>query len=381
MKNGGNTVYFDNAATSFPKPKRVLYEVNRCISEYCGNPGRSSHRLSVAASEAIYDARSALAVFFGCRKPENVIFTLNATYALNIAIRSFVRRGDRVLISNVEHNSVIRPLHAVGADLRIFDSFRGKQTILAEVEKHLQSGIDAVVCNHASNICSAVNPVMEIGSLCRKYGVRYIVDISQSAGHCRIDMQKLKADAVCAPFHKGLFGIQGGGFVIFGEGVRHETLPLFVSGGNGMSAFDPSMPDMLPERLEAGTLPTPAAVSLIHGIDYITETGIDEIRGAEEALSRRIGDMLASTKGITLYGNGVSDGSTLLFNAEGFTSHELADRLDRYGICTRAGFHCSPLAHQKLGTGESGAVRLSFSCMNDIREADRFYRALKQIIS
>ncbi|MBQ7500364.1 MAG: aminotransferase class V-fold PLP-dependent enzyme, partial [Clostridia bacterium] len=233
----------------------------------------------------------------------------------------------------------------------------------------------------ASNVCSAVNPVEDIGSLCRRYGVRFIVDASQSAGHRRIDISKLKADAVCAPFHKGLFGIQGGGFVIFGEGIRHELIPVFVSGGNGMTAFDPSMPDILPERLEAGTLPTPAAVSLIRGIGYINEIGLEEINRREEAVSRRIEDMLSSTKGIAVYGNVSAGGSTILFNAEGLTSYELADRLDRYGICTRAGFHCSPLAHQKLGTGESGAVRLSFSCFNDVREADRFYRALKQIIS
>ncbi|MBQ7499269.1 MAG: aminotransferase class V-fold PLP-dependent enzyme, partial [Clostridia bacterium] len=159
MKNIDKIIYFDNAATSFPKPPRVLSGVTRCIAEYCGNPGRSSHRLSVAASEAIFEARSAAAALFGCKKPENVVFTLNATYALNIAIRSFVRRGDRVLISNIEHNSVIRPLHAIGANTEVFDSFKDKQEIIADVERRLQSGLDAVVCNHASNICSAVNPV------------------------------------------------------------------------------------------------------------------------------------------------------------------------------------------------------------------------------
>ena len=300
MKTNSDIIYFDNAATGFPKPPQVISEVRRCISEYCGNPGRSSHRLSAAASRAIYEARTSTAELFGCGRPENVVFTLNATYALNIAIRAFVRRGDRVLISNIEHNSVIRPLHAIGARVVIFDSFAPENEILADVERSLKNGVSAVVCNHASNVCPAVNPVEKIGALCRRYGAKYIVDASQSAGHYDIDTGRLCADAVCAPFHKGLCGIQGGGFIIFGEGVDPAAIPAFAAGGNGMRTFDPDMPDILPERLEAGTLPTPAAVSLTYGIRFIRSAGTEEIRRREKAVSNRIRDMLSSMKKITV---------------------------------------------------------------------------------
>lgn len=378
--------YFDNAATTFPKPSPVYTEVEKCIRSYCGNPGRGSHALSRAAAEKIFECREEAASFFGLDAPENIVFTLNTTTALNMAIKGLLRRGDHILISDMEHNSVWRPIHRLALEGQIdYDIFKTFSTseriptseeICREIQSKLRPKTKAVICTHASNICSMSFPLAEIGALCRSRGIFFIVDAAQSAGHIPIDMEKMQIDLLCAPGHKALYGIQGCGILLLGQEIKLDTL---TEGGNGIRSLDPEMPALSPERYESGTLPTPAIAGLCEGIRFIKRVGVDTIAAHEQRLYKRLREMLIQTSGITIYAPQFL-GSTLLFSVDGMPSDTVGRELDDRGFCVRCGFHCSALGHQTLQTPESGAVRVSFGYFNHPSEIERFYRALREII-
>ena len=372
-------IYLDNAATSFPKPPKVLREVQRCLSTYCGNPGRGSHRLSNAAGEKVYEVRELLADFFGCENSENVIFTLNDTYALNLALKGFLRPGDHVIISNFEHNSVYRPICAMAEcsliKYSVFDALA--PDTVGQIEKLIRPNTRAVIANHASNICSLTLPIKKIGKLCQERGLLFIVDSAQSAGHTDIDMGKMGIDVLCAPAHKGLMGIQGCGFLALRDG-----LPLpepIIEGGSGVNSLEAQMPDQLPERLEAGTLPTPAIAALGEGIKFVRSVGTDEISRHSAQLFTLTLDRLSSLKGVKVYAP-KHQGSTLLFSVNGIPSDTVSSHLDKNDICTRSGFHCCPLGHSALGTPEDGAVRISYGIFNRESDIDVLYRAVKDLL-
>lgn len=378
------TIYFDNAATSFPKPKKVLYEVNNCIKNYCGNSGRSSHFLAMESSRRIYECREVLSDFLGLDQPENIIFTMNTTYALNILIKGLLRRGDHVLISDIEHNSVYRPiykLHEDGIiDYDVFPSMCGNiaaspQRICAGIEKLIKPNTKLVICSQASNICSYSLPVGEIGAFCRKHGILLAVDAAQSAGHTRIDMRNMQIDALCAPAHKALYGIQGVGFLALSDNIPLDTI---IEGGNGINSLDGQMPDLPPERFESGTLPTPGIVGLCNGIKEINRIGIDEIAEHEATLHNMLTERLLDIDNLTLY-NPQYHGAVLLFNINNVPSEKTASALGDMGICTRGGFHCSALGHKTLQTPSNGAVRVSFGMFNTKTEVDEFFKAVKEL--
>ncbi len=373
-------IYFDNAATSFPKPAAVPFEMSRCIKNYCGNPGRSSHKLSLEAATKIYECRSLIAELFGSDTPENVVFTYNTTYALNMAVKSVLKKGDHVLISDLEHNSVLRPVAVLKAkgmiDYDIFPAAeRTKEEIISGIKKLIKQNTKALICTHVSNVCGIVLPIEEIGTLCKNAGIIFILDAAQSAGIYDIDVKKMNIDILCAPGHKGLLGPQGTGFAIFADELELDS---FIEGGNGVNSLEEEMPDFLPERFEAGTLSTPCIAGLGEGIKYINSLGLEEIRRREHALSLRLANILQNTKGVTLYAP-YAVGNTLLFNIDGMSSNKTAAEFDRAGICLRSGFHCSPLAHAALGTGDNGAVRASLGIFNRAEEIDVFYKCLKEI--
>lgn len=375
-------IYLDNAATTYPKPEGVYREVSRCMTDYCGNPGRGGHSLSLAAGRAVYDCRCLVAELFSA-EPENVIFTLNTTYALNMAIKGIVREGDHIIISNMEHNSVLRPVIATGCDYDIFDASKDTERILLEIASKLTPRTRMIVCTHRSNICPIRLPIKAIGQLCRKRGICFIVDAAQSAGVYPIDMRECCIDALCFAGHKSLYGIQGVGGVAFSNRYKGESarkLHTLVEGGSGIASLEEYMPSLLPERLEAGTLPTPAIAGLSQGIKAITEVGITHIREHEITLYRRMRERLCNHEFIQVYCRDIGYGETMLFNVEGMPSTTVADKLDREGICVRAGFHCAPLAHKHLGTGDSGAVRVSFGAFNTAEEVDIFCDVLNKII-
>lgn len=383
MEQGG-LIYLDNAATTYPKPPEVYSEVVRTFIQRGGNAGRGSHSLSMAAAEKIYECREAAARLFGVSDAERVIFTFNATYALNTVIKGLVRQGDHVLISDLEHNAVYRPIYKLAKEGVIsYDVFgtmpvRGEsvaERVCSDIARKLKKNTRMVVCAHSSNICSFTLPIKEIAEFCHRCGVLFVLDAAQSAGHENISVDKMKIDALCVPSHKGLYGPQGGGMVILGRGIVLDTL---AEGGNGVNSLEGGMPDFSPERYEAGTLPTATIAGLCAGINFVSEMGIENISRHEKALFRRAREFIGEIKGAKIY-LPEYEGSVLLFNIDGYSADTLCRELDRDGICVRSGYHCAALAHRTLKTREGGAVRISFGAFNTEKDIDSLYKSLKNI--
>ena len=372
MSSASDVIYLDNAATTFPKPLSVTKEVVRCMTEYCGNPGRGSHRLALEASEALYGTREKLDALFNGYGPEYCVFTLNTTYALIIALKSTVRPGCRILISDLEHNSVYRQaerLRTLGIEYDIFTTFGSDAAMTAEeINRKITKNTAVLICLLSSNICGSLMPVQTIGKLCRDHDITFIADAAQSAGVYETDMKRMNIDALCVPSHKGLYGPQGAAAVLFSERIGGR-LSTFIEGGSGSDSTSPFMPSVLPDRFEAGTMPTPAVAGLGKGIDFVASYGIGNLRRHEEELSSKLRRGIVNDGRFTVYSSDDSAG-IVLFNIKGIPSVKVSEELDSFGICTRAGFHCAPLAHRKLGTGDSGAVRVSFGAFNRPSDVD-----------
>ncbi len=379
-------IYFDNAATSFPKPRRVAEEQLRCMQVYGGNPGRGSHALALAAARKIYECREELASFFGSPNPENVIFTMNATMALNIAIKGLLQKGDHILISDMEHNAVFRPIYKLAREgvitYDVFKTFptlpsRTPEMICASILEKIRPNTRILVCAHASNICSATLPLAQIGALCRQKDILFVVDAAQSAGHLPIDMKAMQIDALCAPGHKGLWGPQGCGILIFGDGVVADT---FLEGGSGYNSLEGGMPEDAPERYEAGTLPTPAIAGLLEGVREVKRLGLSFIHSHECSLVARLCDRFSDIPKVTLYA-AHHRGGVLLFSIQDISADRVGSFLNERGFCVRTGFHCAALAHATLGTPPSGAVRVSPSLFNTTAQIDTLADTIKDLIS
>ncbi len=377
-------VYLDNAATSFPKPPEVIEEVSRCMSEYCGNPGRGSHKLAFAAAEKLFDCRTALCDFFSAEAPENVIFCQNATHALNIAILSLAREGAHFICSDCEHNSVRRPLEYLarerGCSYSVFNSHlldpgRSAQKICHSISSLIRPETVAVISTACPNICSARMPLDEIGDLCKRAGVLFIVDGAQGAGHYEINMKRSNISALALPGHKGLLGPQGSGALILSKDFPSRPLTY---GGSGTASLDADMPRELPERLEAGTLSTPAIVGLEAGIKALGRIGVDKIAPHEEMLYKKALRLLSEIRGIRIYAPQFA-GSVLSFNIDGIMSDRVANMLSERDICVRGGFHCNPMAHKILGSDHGGSVRVSFSPFNTADDVIALADAVRDI--
>ncbi len=372
-------IYLDNAATTFPKPENVYKEINKVLRYSCGNPGRSSHRLSREAEEAVYRCRASVAELVCC-EPENVVFTLNATHALNLAIKALYRGSGDVLISSVEHNAVLRPVYALGCKYRTFDVSGCDEDIISSFKRALTPKTELVICVHVSNLCGKTLPVAEIGRICAQHRIRFIIDASQSAGTLPLDIEKMSASAICAPGHKGLYGPQGSGFAVFSRSISEitDSLSPFLYGGNGVDSLSPYMPSVLPERFEAGTPATPCIAGLARGIDEVRAVGISSIHRHECQLSSLTKQLLQEIDGVKLYG-AEHEGSTVLFNVEGISPETVASELDKRDISVRSGFHCCPLGHKHLMTGNNGAVRASFSMYSSIKDVKALAFAVDRI--
>jgi selenocysteine lyase/cysteine desulfurase len=308
-----------------------------------------------------------------------VIFTHNTTGALNMMLKGFLKAGDHVLISELEHNAVRRPLVALaqrGVKYSIFPVV-GLNTpaILRGIEQRIAPTTVAVICTHASNICSVSLPLAEIGALCRRKKLKCLVDGAQSAGRLPLDMQKMGIDALAVPGHKALLGIQGCGALILGADM---SLVPQTEGGSGVDSLSPFMPDEPPERYEAGTLPTPAIAGLAAGITLVRETGIAEIEARERALFLALRERLETLRDVEILQPDAA-GAVLLFRHRILPAAAIAELLDRRGICVRAGLHCAPLAHRALGTLKTGAVRVSFGPFNTRADTDALHAALQEI--
>ena len=378
------TVYFDNAATTFPKPQSVLNSAYECMSEYCGNAGRGSHPIAMMSAEKVFEARVALADFFGST-PENVVFTLNTTYALNMAIKGVMSGGGHMLISNMEHNSVLRPAAKMARDnILRYDIFKAydkskpltPKEIIGNIISKLRKDTRMLTCIHSSNICSYSLPIREIGQFCRRHGILFCVDAAQSAGHLPIDMEKDCIDVLCLPAHKGLYAPQGCGIMIMRKGL--QKLATLTEGGNGVNSLELSMGSESPERYEGGTLCTPAIAGLVSGIGFIKAFGLHAIANHERRLWRQTYDRLSSIPNLTVYDD--TEGSVLLFNADGIPADDMGALLSERGFCLRTGYHCSPLAHRALATADGGAVRVGFGIFNTENEVDSLCLAIRDIV-
>lgn len=374
-------IYLDNAATTLRKPPQVIDAVVQAMGSF-GNSARGTHEEALAASRVIYDTRCKLAALFGCKRPDHVAFACNSTEALNIAISGCIRAGDHVISTDLEHNSVLRPLYRLRAERNVSLSFvpadRQGNIDYADFERLLQPETRAVVCTHASNLTGNVLDLARIGAFTHEHGLLLIVDASQSAGVLPIDMEKMHIDVLCFTGHKSLMGPQGTGGLCVREGV--DIAPWKV-GGTGVQTYSESQPEQMPTRLEAGTLNGHGIAGLNAALDFLNETGIDTIHAHETALLRRFVAGVKDIPGVTLYGDLDHERTAVAaLNIEGMDSGEVADILaEDYGIATRPGAHCAPRLHRALGTEEQGAVRFSFGWYNIEEEADEAARAIREI--
>ena len=372
-------IYLDNAATTFPKPLCVTDEISRCIKKYCGNPGRSSHRLSIKSAEKIYEARGLLAKMFDGEE-ENVVFTLNTTYALNIAIKSLIKYSTHVLISDIEHNSVFRPIYKLSKEkLCTFDIFSTNGTdeeIIENIASKIKPNTSMLVASHQSNVGVRTLPIQKIGLLCKEHGIKFIVDGAQSAGIHPIKVKSMNIDALCIPAHKGLYGPQGVGAVIFNTDKFERSV---IEGGTGVNSLEENMPDFLPELFEAGTLPTPAIAGFCEALKWLISLDINKIRAHEQDLYELTKSLFSENKRIIPYYMNEYSGNTLLFNVKGIPSSKVSESLNKRGICVRSGFHCSPLAHKLLNTGDGGAVRVSFGIYNSRSDVYQLMDAVNEL--
>lgn len=377
-------IYLDNAATSFPKPRGVTEEQARCMRTYCGNPGRGSHRLAMRAAEKIYECRCLAAELFGSDAPERVIFTANTTASVNLAVKGLLRTGDHVLISDMEHNAVYRPIYKLAREGKvsydIFPTFpcdpaRTDADVCQAITRLIKPNTRMLVCAHASNICSATLPIEAIGEVCRRHGIFFVVDAAQSAGHIPIDVTRASVSALCVPGHKGLLGPQGCGLLLLGDGVYADTL---TEGGSGYHSLEGGMPEEAPERYEAGTLPTPAIAGLCEGIRAVRRMGVEAIGSRAREMNLYLQERLSALPRVKVY-TPHHVGSVLLFNVEGLGADEVGEQLNRHGICVRAGYHCAALAHTTLATPAGGAVRVSTGYATTEKQMDALLRAVRDL--
>ena len=363
-------IYLDNGATSFHKPPQVTRAVLDALRS-CANPGRGGYKAATAAARRIFACREAAAELFDC-EPQQVVLTTSCTHGLNIAIKSLVKPGKRVVISGFEHNAVTRPLHALGAEITVAGRklFEWEDT-LHRFEDGLRRRPDAAVFTHVSNVFGYILPVAELAKLCRQYGVPFILDAAQSAGSIPVSFRDLGAEFIAMPGHKGLLGPQGTGLLLCGG----ETVPL-LQGGTGSDSIPQDMPEYLPERLEAGTLNVPGYAGLTQGLRYLQRTGVETVGRREHAQLRRCVSGLEKL-GMQVFA-GPHQAGTVSF-LPGEDCEEAAEFLARQGIAVRAGLHCAPLAHESAGTLQTGTVRVSFGHDCSRQETEEFLCAASKL--
>lgn len=372
-------IYLDSAATTLQKPAGVARAMARA-AETMTTPGRGSHPPAMAAADTVFRCRGLAAELFDVRDPERVIFTFNGTHGLNIAIRSLVKPGSRVVVSGFEHNAVTRPLTAIGgvtvsvAAGRLFD----RQSVLEAFKTQLDRPADAVICTQMSNVFGFISPLDEIAALCREKGVPLIVDAAQGAGCCPVTVEGWGAAYVAMPGHKGLYGPQGTGLLLCG---RDSTPQVLLAGGTGSFSERQDMPEFLPDRLEAGTHNVSGIAGLLEGLRFVKRRGWRQILAHEQGLVARMAAGLRRIPGVEVFSaeERGAQGGVLSFRVEGRDCEEIGETLGRRGIAVRAGLHCAPLAHDSAGTLETGTVRASVSAFNTPQEIGAFLAAVERL--
>ena len=374
-------IYFDNAATTMKKPQQVIDAVAAAMTSL-GNAGRGVHEASLEASRTVFGARARLAEFFNAEDAKNIAFTANSTEALNIAIKGVTEPSDHVITTELEHNSVLRPLYELeenGVELSFVKTGTDGTVNYEDFSSLIKSNTKVIVCTNGSNLTGNLVDVARIGRIARENGLIFIVDASQTAGVFPIDVQAMNIDILCFTGHKSLLGPQGTGGIYVRDGI---TVRPLKSGGSGVQTYLKKHPDDMPTALEAGTLNGHGLAGLDAAVEYIMSTGIDTIRQREQALMWRFYNGIKDIHNIKIYGDfsGAERCPIVTINLGNYDSSDVSDELFvTYGISTRPGAHCAPLMHKALGTVEQGAVRFSFSHYNTEEEVDAAIAALKEL--
>ncbi len=374
-------IYLDNAATTFKKPERVIKAVDSALKNYSANPGRGGHEASVNAAAKVYDVRVKTARFFGAHDETAVCFTQNCTTAINIVLNGVLQKGDHVIVSSLEHNAVMRPLHYLAREHGIqFDiitvEINNPEKLTFEIEKRIRSNTRLVFVTHASNVTGTVLPIENIGKLCGAKGLLFAVDAAQSAGHIGLDMTKSNIDYLCVAPHKGLYAPMGTGILIANKPISD----VLIKGGTGVNSISMEQPESLPERIESGTVNLPGILGIGAGIDFITDAAVKKKIKMEEKLIGIAAERLRMI-GATVYGNYTGENlfvPVLSFNIKDHPSEQVADYLSKNKIYVRAGLQCSPFAHDTIGTKQQGTVRISTSLFNNIDDIEKLLFSLKK---
>lgn len=376
-------IYFDNAATTLQKPTEVINAVATAMASM-GNASRGTYNNALQASRGIYEARCKLAALFNCRRADHVVFTCNSTESLNIAIYGTLNPGDHVITTDLEHNSVLRPLYRMQEEKSVSLSFVradcNGQIRIDDFTDLIRPETKAIICTHASNVTGEMVDIAKVGALAHERRLKFIVDASQTAGSVTIDMEKMGIDILCFTGHKGMMGPQGTGGMCIREGI--EIRP-FKTGGTGVQTYLKGQPEEYPTRLEAGTLNSHGIIGLSAAVDFLKHTGVEWIGAWEHSLMQRFYDGVSCVPGITVYGNfsqGHPRTAIVALNILDYDSGRVADELSQYyDIAVRPGAHCAPRMHEALGTSGQGAVRFSFSWFNTEEEVDAAITAIEKI--
>ncbi len=369
-------IYMDNAATSYPKPAEVIEATAECLAAWCANPGRAGHEYAMRSSEKVYDTRKKAAEIVGSgAEAENIIFTKNCTEALNIAIKGMLKKGDHVITTMMEHNSVLRPLFAAkryGIDTSLLRCDEEGYPEKGSIEKALKKNTKIIICTLSSNVTGTIMPVEELGEFAKKHGIIFMVDSAQGLGSIPFDAGSCGACIVAASGHKSLMGPQGTGFLYIDSEVMPKHMEHIMEGGTGTESLQLIQPDVPPEGFEAGTLNVPGIAGLNAGISHILNESVEKIRRKEKDLMECLHEELKETDGMIIYGpkDPIRKTAILSLNIDGMDCERVAAILnDEYGIGVRAGYHCAPLAHRAIGTEKTGCVRISpgmFSTYEDV---------------
>lgn len=381
-----NMIYLDNAATSFPKPPDVLQAMASFLERAGGNPGRSGHRLSIEAGRIVYNTRETIAELFNAPDPLRVLFTLNATHAINLVLRGLLRPGDRVVTSSMEHNAVMRPLRELekqGVQISVVSCARDGTLDLAAMRRAIEPGTRLVVVNHASNVVGTILPIAEIAQIAHDAGAMVLVDAAQTAGVVPIDIEAMRIDLLAFTGHKGLLGPPGTGGLVMNDNVDVNLIEPLWRGGTGSRSEFEEQPDDLPDRYESGTPNGVGIAGLGAGVRWIMQRGIEQIRAHEIELTQTLINGLWMIPGVTVHGTGDAVKSTAVVSIT-LTGHEVSEiglRLDdEFGILSRVGLHCAPAAHRTIGTFPKGTVRLAPSVFTTREEIETTIDGIRSIV-
>jgi len=386
MNSKKDIIYFDNAATSWPKPSQVLEAITKFMNEIGANPGRSGYQLSIEAARIIYEARESLAKLFNFNDPSRIIFTLNATESINLALKGLLKPNDHVITSSMEHNSVMRPLRQLekhGIELSIIPCSSEGYLDPDDLKRRIKPNTKMIILNHASNVIGTILPIREVGQIAKKHNIIFLVDAAQAAGAYSIDVNRDSIDLLAFTGHKSLYGPQGTGGLVIGPRIKEDEMIPLKHGGTGSRSEFEEQPDFLPDRFESGTPNTVGIAGLLAGVRFVIEKGVDKIRQHEVKLTQKLIYGLKDFQKIHIYGseNIEERTSTISFNIEGLSPSNVAFRLEKeFGILSRAGLQCAPSAHRTIGTFPDGTVRFSLSYFNNEDQIEKGIEAIRDLI-